>query len=161
MWVRSVRQLLVLGGFLSPPSPRSAGRVSERLRAAASLAIGALIWVVTWVFPVTFMIAMAWGCESHTRSLGRRAVSFYDPVAIAAGRDAAGTAWPRHDHGHHRRAALRAFALFASVAAPIAFVAYVDHVRNQVGLNWLGAVGALVALSLVIATAVVAGRGAA
>ena len=36
-----------------------------------------MIWVITWVFPLSFMIAMAWACESHARSLGRRTMSFY------------------------------------------------------------------------------------
>ena len=45
-----------------------------------------------------------------------------------------------------------------SIAVPIAFVAYADHVRNTTGVNWLGALGALVAVSLVIATTVIASR---
>jgi len=53
---------------------------------------------------------------------------------------------------------LRAVALFLSVAIPIGFIAVVDHYRQSTGFNWVGALGALVALSLVIAVAVVAGR---
>ena len=41
---------------------------------------------------------------------------------------------------------------------PIAFIAYANHVRNTVGVNWLGALGAIVALSLVIATVVISNR---
>jgi hypothetical protein len=37
-------------------------------------------------------------------------------------------------------------------------LAYVDHVRKTVGVNWLGAVGAVVALSMVIASDVISGR---
>jgi hypothetical protein len=51
-----------------------------------------------------------------------------------------------------------AVALVVSVALPIAFVAYANTVRQSVGLSWLGAIGALVALSLVIATAVAGSR---
>ena len=64
----------------------------------------------------------------------------------------------REDRGHDKRAILRGVVLFLSIAIPIGFIAYVDHVRKQVGVNWLGALGALVALSLVIATAVVSSR---
>ena len=49
-------------------------------------------------------------------------------------------------------------ALFLSVAIPIGFIAVADHYRQSTGINWLGALGALVALSLVIAVAVAAGR---
>ncbi len=49
-------------------------------------------------------------------------------------------------------------ALALSVAIPIGFVAYVDHVRNTVGVNWLGALGALVAVSLVAAMAILGAR---
>lgn len=37
-------------------------------------------------------------------------------------------------------------------------LAYVDHVRRTVGVNWLGALGALVALSMVIASDVISSR---
>jgi hypothetical protein len=56
------------------------------------------------------------------------------------------------------RQALRTLALIASVAVPIAFLAYAEHVRKTTGVNWVGGLGALVALSLVIATIVAARR---
>ena len=52
----------------------------------------------------------------------------------------------------------RAVALFLSVAIPIGFVGYAQHVRHTAGINWLSALGVLVALSLVIATAVISSR---
>ena len=119
--------------------------------------LGVGIWLTTWVVPVTFIIVMAWGCETHTRQLGRRALVFYDGeeesvrAAIAAARQ-------RQDQGHDKRAILRTVALFLSVAIPAGFIAYADHVRNTTGVNWIGALGALVAISLVIATAVMASR---
>lgn len=57
-----------------------------------------------------------------------------------------------------RRQILRTIAIALSVLVPIGFVAYADHVRQSTGVNWLGALGALAALSLVLATVVVAGR---
>jgi hypothetical protein len=107
--------------------------------------------------PVTFMIVMAWGCETHTRQLGRSALVFYDGEEESV-RAAIADADKRRDRGHDKRAILRTAALFLSVAIPIGFIAYVDHVRKTVGVNWLGALGGVVALSLVIATAAISNR---
>jgi hypothetical protein len=148
-WYQSVRMLGVFGGFLSPPSPEPAESAHARLRMAAGIAVGAIIWALTWIFPVTFMLAMAWGCESHARSLGRRATDYYSGRATDSELESEVTA--------ERRLA-RTVTLILSVALPIAFVAYADHVRNQTGVNAVGAAGAVVGLSLVIAMVVVARR---
>lgn len=157
-WVHSVYLLLVFGGFMSPSVAKPPKqRWVDRLRSAASLIVGVTVWLLTWVFPVTFMVLMGWGCETHARQLGRRALIFYDGEAASV--DAAITlAARRHDHGHDKRAIVRGIVLFLSLAIPLAFIAYVDHVRKTVGFNWLGAVGALVAISVVIAVGVVANR---
>ncbi len=103
------------------------------------------------------MIAMAWGCETHARSLGHRTMSHYGGEAARA--EAASAAGGEgEDGGRTRRDLLRAALLALSVAVPIGFVAYADHVRQTTGINWLGALGALVAASLVIATTVIASR---
>jgi hypothetical protein len=158
-WIRSVRLVLVFGGFLAAPSNEKRRRegVGDWLRDAAALAIGGILWLVTWVFPLAFMIAMSWACESHARQLGRRAIVFYDGEAATV-QAAIEVARARRDRGHDKRQVLRAIALALSIAIPIGFVAYVDHIRNTVGVNWLGAIGALVAVSVVAATAVVAAR---
>jgi hypothetical protein len=157
LWVHSVYVLLVFGGFMSPSTAERRSGILGWLRIAFGLLVGGVIWVITWVLPLTFMIAMAWGCESHTRDLGRRTLFFYD--GDAATMTAAIRKADRHqDRGHKLRASVRAIALFLSVAVPIAFVAYVNHMRSEVGISWLGALGGLVALSLVIATAVVSSR---
>ncbi len=158
-WARSVYMLLVFGGFLSAPDndvEKTRPRF-PRLRALLGFAVGGLIWAATWVFPVSFMIAMAWGCESHTRQLGRRVLAFYGGEAASA--EGAIEIADRHqDKGHDLRTMLRTSAFALSIAIPIAFVAYVDHVRQSTGVDWLAAVGALVALSLVIAITLVASR---
>jgi hypothetical protein len=157
-WVHSVYLVLVLGGFLSPSAaePPEQGWV-DRLRSVASLILTVAIWLMTWVVPVTFMILMAWGCETHARQLGRRALVFYDGEAASV--DAAiALAKRRRDRGHDKRTTLRGIALFLSLAIPIAFVAYVQHVKRTVGFNWLVALGALVAVSLVIAIGVITNR---
>jgi hypothetical protein len=157
-WVASVRTILVFGGFLSLPSDEEEAPVRRpKLKAAVGISIGVAIWATTWLLPVTFMVAMAWACESHARELGRRVLSYYDgdaDSALAAIKEAE----HREDRGHDRRQILRTVVLFLSVAIPVGFVAVADHYRQSTGINWLGALGALVALSLVIATAVVVSR---
>jgi hypothetical protein len=152
-WVHSVRMLLVFGGFLDRPG-EGTGSTRGRPMAALSFLLAACLWVVTWVFPLTFMIAMAWSCESNVRELGRRAQAYYGGGASSV-EAAIGIARTQRERGHRGRDALRVVGGFCSVAVPIVFVAYADHVRNTTGISWIGALGALVALSLVIATAVV------
>jgi hypothetical protein len=157
-WVRSVRMVLVFGGFLSPPSSKSLEGVGAKVRAALGLILGAGVWVLTWVFPVTFMILMAGSCERDARHMGRKALAFYGGEAATT--DAAiAYARSRQDEGHDRRELVRAAALTLSIAVPIAFVVAAVRVRNARGINGFSAAGALVALSLVIAVLVVANRG--
>jgi hypothetical protein len=158
-WVNSVRLVLIFGGFLSPPSDKEERPTGARarLRAVGGLLAGVAIWATTWVVPVTFMIAMAWGCESHCRQLGLRALSLYGGEA-ATTKEAIAAARHRKDEGHGRRRALRSLGLLLSVAIPVAFIAYANHVRQDTGVNWIGALGALVALSLVVAGGVYGSR---
>jgi hypothetical protein len=156
-WVRSIYVLLIFGGFLSAPSDARDESAHPWLKASVGFLVGATIWVITWVFPITFMIAMAWGCETHTRQLGRRALIFYDGEADTT-QAAIAAAGERQDRGHGKREILRATLLVLSVAVPIGFVAYANHVRQSTGISWLAAIGALVALSLVVTTTVIASR---
>lgn len=156
-WVHSAYLLLIFGGFMSPSPEKPKGGALDRVRAVFSVVMGIGIWLTTWVLPVTFMMVMAWGCETHTRELGRRALLFYagDEESVAG---AIAEADRRTDQGHDKRSILRTIALVLSVAIPIGFVAYAQHVRKTVGISWVGALGALVAVSLVIATAVISSR---
>ena len=156
-WVHSITVLLIFGGFLSAPSDERDESAHAWLKAALGIGIGAAIWVTTWVLPATFMVAMAWGCETHARQLGRRALLFYDGDADSA-QAAIAAAKQRQDRGHDKREILRATILALSIAVPIGFVAYADHVHHTTGINWLGALGALVAVSLVLAASVLANR---
>ena len=157
VWVRSIYMLLVFGGFLSAPSEEEDKGSPWRMKAVVGFLAGGVIWVITWVLPVSFMIAMAWGCESHARSLGHRTMTFYGgESAIAEAAGAAGG--DGEDRGRTRRDVLRGALLALSIAVPIGFIAYADHVRQTTGINWLGALGALVAASMVIATTVFARR---
>ena len=64
------------------------------------------IWVTTWVLPLTFMIVMAWGCETHARQLGRRTLLYYDGEADNV-LEAIKIADRRSDRGHDKRAIAR------------------------------------------------------
>ena len=153
-WVNAVRYVLIFGGFLDPPSHKEKpSNTRARLLAAGGALIGLTIFVTTWVLPVTFMIALAWGCETHCRSLGLRTLALYGGEA-ATTKEAIAKADARNDEGHTTRQVLRSVLLGLSVVIPIAFVAYANHVRQDTGINWVGALGALVALSLVLAGAV-------
>ena len=138
-------------------SPKRTQARSARSGPSSGSLLGVGIWVTTWVLPLTFMIVMAWGCETHARQLGRRTLLYYDGEADNV-LDAINAADQRTDHGHDKRAIARGVALFLSVAIPLGFVGYAQHVRHTTGINWLSALGVLVALSLVIATAVIASR---
>ncbi len=156
-WVRSIYVVLIYGGFLSAPSDKSKEGAHPWVKTAIGALFGATIWVVTWVFPLSFMIAMGWGCDSTSRALGRRALIFYDgepdsaQAAIAAAKE-------QREPGHNKRRILRTTLLVLSFAIPIAFIAFVDQQRQSTGITPLTAVGGLVALSLVIAVAVIATR---
>ena len=156
-WVRSAYVLLIFGGFVSAPADARDEARRPLLKATLGVLLAGVTWAITWVFPVSCMIAMAWGCETHTRELGRRALIFYDGDADSVGA-AIAAARQREDRGHTRREVVRATLLALSFVLPIAFIAYADHVRQSTGVSWLGALGALVGISLVVATAVVAGR---
>jgi hypothetical protein len=156
-WVRAVRSVLVLGGFMSAETAEQANRKHKRLRTALGVTFGLGLWVFTWIFPLSFMVAMAWGCETHARQLGRRAMLFYDGSAESVDQAIAG-ARAQQDHGHSRRAVVRSVLLALTIIVPMAFVVYANHIRNTVGINWIGALGALVALALVMALAVVGSR---
>jgi hypothetical protein len=157
LWFDSIRRLLVFGGFISPPKSERRGGLRARLRMIAAIGAAAVGWVITSVFPLTLMIMMAWGCESHTRQLSREAVALYGGET-AGPTGAIEAVRALRDSGHRRRQAIRATALGLSIAIPIAFVAYADRVRNTVGINLITGLGLLVALSLVIVTAVLGSR---
>src|SRR5439155_25835094 len=132
VWVESARRLLVFGGFLSPPSGRHRGGIGDWLRDAGGLAVALTVWVITWVFPATFMIAMAWACESHSRGLFRRASDYYSRERPSVTTEVG--SW--RERIPTRREVVTATGLALSIAIPVGFLAYAIHVRNTVGINW-------------------------
>jgi hypothetical protein len=157
-WFNSVRYVLIFGGFLAAPTKKvRRGSAREYVRAGAGALLAFAIWLTTWVIPVSFMIALAWGCESHARKLGLRTLALYGGEETTT-TQAIAAADRHNDEGRTKRQVLRSIALGLSVAVPIAFVAYANHVRQDTGINWLGGLGALVALSLVGAGTVYGSR---
>ena len=156
-WVRSIYVLLIFGGFLSAPSDKRKEGAHPWVKTAIGVLFGLTVWAVTWVFPLSFMIAMAWGCDSSAPQLGRRALIFYDKKPDSA-QAAIAAAKQQRDAGQKKRQILRTTLLILSVAIPITFIAFANHERQSTGITPLTAVGGLVALSLVIATSVIATR---
>ncbi len=151
LWIASARRLLVFGGFLSPPSAIARHGWRAWLRDAGGLVVTVGIWVVTWIFPATFMIAMAWGCHTHARRLFRTALDHYsgEKTPTSSAREQANQL--RH---HSKREVAHGAALSLSILLPIGFLVYATRVRDRVGLNPISALGLLVAVSLVLAASV-------
>ncbi len=155
VWIRSVRRLLIFGGFLSPPRSRPHHGLLSWLRDGVGLLAGAVVWVVTWIFPATLMIAMAWGCHTHARRLFRTAVGYYagEPTAPKSGRDRL-----LELRSHSGRDLLHGLALSVSILTPIGFLVLATRVREHLGLDAISGLGVLVAVSLVLAAAVYGSR---
>ncbi len=157
LWIDCGRRMLVFGGFMGPPSGESRRGLRAWLRDAAGLVIGIGMWAVTWILPVTFMIMMAWGCETHARQLFQRTRAYYATEGPSAeGPPEPGRGWRARVPS--RRQAIGAAGLALSIAIPAGFLAYALHVRHKYGITWVSALGLLVALSVVTAGAVYGSR---
>jgi hypothetical protein len=148
LWIQSIRRLLVFGGFLGPAETKPRRGVRGWLRDAFGVAIAGAVWLVTWIFPVTFMIVMAWSCETHTRRLFARTLAHYSPNAVIHSFD------PRSRAAANRFKLVGVVALGVSIALPIAFLALLIHLGDAALLSWGRALGALVAISLVFGMAI-------
>jgi hypothetical protein len=155
LWIESVRRLLVFGGFLSPSRGTPRRGVLPWVRDAAALLAGVAVWVVTWIFPLTFMIAMAWGCHTHSRRLFKTALDHYAQERVPRQSPRERAAGLRQ---HTRRDVAHGVALSFSIAIPIGFLVYATYVRNHVGLNAISGLGVLVAVSVVLAASVYGAR---
>jgi hypothetical protein len=151
VWVHSIRRLLVFGGFLSPPKRERPHGFLAWARTVGTVLIGVAGRVITSVLLLTLMALMAWGCESHTRQLSRQAMALYATRnPSSTGPITAARAWI----GGGARQIFSGLAVTVSILVPIGFLIYAVHVRDTAGLNWQSGLGALVAVSLVIAMAV-------
>ena len=73
--------------------PPGHNRPHAKLLAAVGLMLGVAVWLFTWVFPVTFMVVMAWSCERDGRHMGRKVRDSYGGEAATT--EAETPAWLR------------------------------------------------------------------
>jgi hypothetical protein len=149
VWTLLARRILVLAALLSPASPERERRL--RPRQVLLGALGMLIWIGTWIFPVTFMIVMAWSCERSTRELGALALDWY-----AAG-DASTPSASRLTRLRARLARVRsprrlawAALLGLSVAVPLGMIALSVSTRASPA-GWVRTLAPLAGLAVVLA----------
>jgi hypothetical protein len=152
-WVEIVRRILILAAFVSPASPDD-----ERPRRARQLVFGALgvvIWFGTYVFPVTFMLVMAWGCDRSSRELGAVALDYYEvagtPDADAPEGAGGQLARARASLGRIRSPRRLAWAagVTLSLAVPLGLIAIsVSHVHHG---SWVVYLAPIAGLALVLA----------
>jgi hypothetical protein len=157
-WYEAALRVLVLAGFMSPPE-EDGSRLTRRAKLihALQLAVVGLIWALTWIVPVTFMIVMSWACESDARRFGARVTTRYaqegDDLAIAM------TRADRSAGGSRALTVVRAALVVLSIALPLALIAAtVLNRTGPFGVNVPEALGAIIALALVIAVGVGAVR---
>jgi hypothetical protein len=157
LWIACGMRLLVFGGFIGPPTGESHSSLRARIRDVLGVLMFVALWAITWIFPVTFMIMMAWGCETHSRQLFQRTRAFYAAEPSPEERPPEpGRGWrARVPSG---RQAVSAAGLALSIAIPAGFLAYAIHVHKKFGITWVTAIGLLVALSVVTAAAVYGSR---
>ena len=160
-WYEATVRILINAGFLSAPEEDEETRqltLWEKTMRAVRFVVAGLIWALTWILPVTFMIMMSWACESDARRFGQRVTARYadegDDIAIAI--DTA----DRKAGGNRALTVARAALVVLSLAIPLAFiVATVAGGKGPLGVNVPEAVGAVIALALVIGVSIAALRG--
>jgi hypothetical protein len=147
-WVDMVKRILVLAAFTSASNPdEKPGRAKQ----ASLVVLGAGLWIMTWVLPVTFMVFMAYSCDTSTRQLGAIALEYYSGENVERERGLRAFRMLPDPHAG-RRALLRWVLLAVSVIVPIGLlvwsVAQGDALNNGARL-----LVSLVGLSIVIALA--------
>ena len=124
---------------------------------AVRFGVAGLIRALTWILPLTFMIMMSWACESDGRRFGQRVTTHYaeegeDIATAAASAD-------RKAGGNRALAVAQGAPVVLSVAIPLVFiVATLANGKGPLGVNVPEAVGALIALALVIGVSIAAVR---
>jgi hypothetical protein len=160
-WYEATVRILILAGFLSAPEEdEQTGQLTrwEKVMRAVRFVVAGLIWALTWIVPVTFMIMMSWACESDARRFGQRVITRYgnegDDIAIAI------ASADRKAGGNRALTVARGALVVLSLAIPLAFIAAtVLGGKGPLGVNVPQAAGALVALALVIGVSITALRG--
>jgi hypothetical protein len=158
-WYAAVVRILILAGFLGAPDEDESGPLTGwgKVMRAIRFIVAALIWALTWVVPITFMILMAWGCENDARRFGERVAAHY----AGKGEDAAVAiaSADRNAGGNRAVSFARGALVVVSVAIPLALIASTLVSGNgPLGVNVPEAIAALIALALVIGVSAAAVR---
>ena len=158
-WYHAIMRVLVLAGFIGPPEDDPKQRTfRDKVVDSVKFVVTCLVWALTWILPLTFMILMAWGCENDARRFGRRVLDFFrDP-----GEDVqAAIARADREAGGNRMVNLaRGVLVFISLALPLALIiGTIGNGKGPLGLAVPTEIGALAAVALVIGVTVAAVRG--
>jgi hypothetical protein len=144
-WWALGRRFMVLAGFMDADQE---GPAPSRLKEVVVFAFGAVLYAMTWILPLSFMIVMAQSCLVSTKKMGAAALARYAP----AGSEPA-TRPPRR----HRGRTVVLAALGGGI--PIAFVVWADDISQNDPDTWVRGVGILFGLSLVLALLALSRRG--
>jgi hypothetical protein len=153
-WYAAVVSILILAGFLSAPDENEQRPLTrwEKVVRAIRFIVAALIWALTWVVPITFMILMAWGCENDARRFGHRVATHYADNGEDAG--AAIASADRRAAGNRAVSFTRGALVVVSVAIPLALIAStLVGGSGPLGVTVPEEIAALLALALVIGVA--------
>ena len=160
-WYQAVVRILILAGFLSAPDEDEATEPLtrwEKVMRVVRFVVAGLIWAMTWVLPVTFMIMMSWACESDARRFGERVTTHYTDENENIGNAIASA--DRKAGGNRALTLARGALVVVSVAIPLALIAAtIAGGKGPLGVNVPESVGALAALALVIGVSIAAVRG--
>jgi hypothetical protein len=159
-WYAAVVSILILAGFLSAPEEDENGPLTRwgKVMRAIRFIVAALIWALTWVVPITFMILMAWGCENDARRFGHRVATHYAHRGENPG--VAMTSADLEAGGNRAVSFARGALVVVSVAIPLALIAStLVGGKGPLGVNVPEAIAALIALARVIGVSAAAVRG--
>jgi hypothetical protein len=147
-WYELGYRLLIMAGFLSAPDP---GAPKTPLwRRTIGLTVAGVLWAITWIFPATFMLAMAFAGVSSTNSLASRARTYYgggDALEVEAAREPASL----------RTKIARGILLALSIGVPIGALVISAHFRPA-GIEWYWVLITLAGISLVLGLSAAAAR---
>lgn len=151
-WADLVRRVLILAGFISGSSGQAGDR--SRIRTAASLFAAGVIYLITWIVPVTFMILMSWSCERDVRDLCDRASEWYGENRNERARRFSLRALRTRDES--KLTVTRGLLALMSLAVPmfLIFAAVADPLAHAA----LYALSSLIGLTVVLALAAKAAR---
>jgi hypothetical protein len=144
VWVRGIKRVLVLGGFMSIHALEPPARARDRAMAIARTAAWLLTFVITWTVPLLGVVAMAWACERHTRQLGHSGRHYYIGAAGQAEVERA-VAARRRDRPRSRRQRAGVAVLTLALLLLVVFFAFASQrTQTVVGVNWFGLAAVLV-----------------